>query len=184
MIKKQLLCCYKPSQQAPEEPLLLILRISRTCLSQNYKAHMTHYKVTSTLLGAISMAYLLGVQAAKTKHIRTHIFKKLYTQNPKPEKVYWKNTGIEQTFRPAESTMMPSGAYVVPVTLYSAETGPRWAERTTHTCQYPQWLFGLKVRNSDHQLEAWVYTTTIKHTSTKHSAFIISGLPSLGYFYQ
>lgn len=77
MTKKQLLYCYKPSQQEPEEPLLLILHISHTCLSQNYKAHMTHYKVMSTLLGAISMAYLLGVQAAKTKHFRTHIFKKL-----------------------------------------------------------------------------------------------------------
>jgi hypothetical protein len=37
------------------------------------------------------------------------------------------------TFKPAVSRMIPSGAYVFPVTLYSAVTGPRCADLTTHT---------------------------------------------------
>lgn len=39
---------------------------------------------------------------------------------------------------------MPSGAYVVPLTLYSETTGPRFADSTTHTCAHKNMGFWLR----------------------------------------
>lgn len=82
---------------------------------------------------ARQISWMLQLQQRRTKLDHTS---KILSHQTRDK--YQGNSGKRgQTFRPAVSRMRPSGAYVVPVTLYSAVTGPRWAERTTQTYPCP-----------------------------------------------